>query len=102
DAARALSQIYADAREVKPLAQTLDLLSKIEPEEGARCAAAERLGQLAESDLGDKARAVAAWRSLLGSPSNERALEALERLYAATESWPELIDVLEKRADLAT
>ncbi|HKQ71046.1 MAG TPA: hypothetical protein VJT73_16985, partial [Polyangiaceae bacterium] len=100
-AARALAGLYADGKEQKPLAQMLELLSRIEPHETARSAAAERLGQVAE-DLDDKARAISAYRSLLGSPLHEQALEGLERLYAATEAYAELVDVLEKRADLQT
>src|SRR6185369_7450162 len=102
NAARALAEIHADAREHKALAHMLKLLSRIEPHETARCAAAERLGRLAEGELGDKQRAIQAWRSLLGSPLHEIALEALERLYGETEAYAELIEVLEKRVDLAT
>src|SRR5205823_5520800 len=102
NAARALAQIHGEAKENKPLAQMLELLSRIEPHETARCAAAERLGRLAEQDLGDKPRAIQAWRSLLASPLHEQALEALERLYGETEAYAELIEVLEKRVDLAT
>jgi tetratricopeptide (TPR) repeat protein len=102
NAARALVQLHAEAKEHKSLAQMLELLSRIEPHETARCAAAERLGQHAEHELADRPRAIQAWRSLLGSPLHEQALEALERLFAETQSYTELIDVLEKRVDLAT
>ena len=80
----------------------LELLARHEPHETARCAAAERLGRLAEQSLQDVPRAIAAWRSLLGSPLHEDALVALERLYTATEAFAELIEVLEKRAELSS
>jgi len=102
DAARSLAQLYDETKEVQPLAHTLELLLRIETDVTARCAVAERMARLAEDELRDQARAIAAWRWLLGSPLHERALEALERLYTATESFPELVEILETRSELAT
>jgi golgin subfamily B member 1 len=97
-AARALAAMHADASEKKPLADLLELLSRIEPREEDRLSAAERLATLADSDLGDKPRAIAAYRMLLGSPLEAQAVEALEGLYQATGAYEDLIGILDRKA----
>ena len=101
-AARALADLHGEAKEHKALAQVLELLARIEPEDEARHLATQRLALLAENDLSSNARAIDAWRSLLGTPFAPRALEALDRLYTASDAHEELVAVLDKRVALTS
>jgi tetratricopeptide (TPR) repeat protein len=57
-----------------------------------------RAAQIAESRLGDDARAIDAHRRTLDHvPDDEAALEALDRLYAKRQDFRELGDILERR-----
>lgn len=57
-----------------------------------------RAAQIAESRLGDDARAIDAHRRTLDHvPDDEAALEALDRLYAKRQEFRELGDILERR-----
>ena len=100
-AARALAELHGEAKEHKALVHVLELLARIEPEEEQRYLAVQRLALLAENDIASSARAIEAWRSLLGTPLEPRALEALDRLYTASDANEELVAVLDKRAALA-
>ena len=59
-----------------------------------------RLGELAEKRLKDPPLAIDAFRRRLEDiPDDPQALQALDRLYEATERWSELVDVLEQRRE---
>jgi tetratricopeptide (TPR) repeat protein/Tfp pilus assembly protein PilF len=61
-----------------------------------------RLGRIAEEQLEQRDRAIEAYsRAADQAEDPAPLLEALDRLYVATESWTELGQVLERRADLA-
>ena len=57
---------------------------------------------LCQNVLDDTDGAIKAWRSRLEeSPGDEQALAALDRLYEQTERWRELVEVIERRRDIA-
>src|SRR6185436_21101536 len=82
-AARGLAAVY-DERDAAKLAGALDVVARLEKDETARWAAAERLALLYQNDLHDAPKAVLAWKDLIGSPLSGRAIDALETLYHAT------------------
>jgi tetratricopeptide (TPR) repeat protein len=59
-----------------------------------------RLGEIAEQKLADLGRARAAYRRAHAyDPANADAMASLERVFAATEDWPALLDLLRQVAD---
>jgi tetratricopeptide (TPR) repeat protein len=66
----------------------------------ATAALAYRLGEVAEEKLRDFPRARTAYRRAHAfDASNQHAMAALERVFAATEDWPALIELLRQVAD---
>ncbi len=62
-----------------------------------------RVAQLYEVQVGDVESAIARYnRVLAADETNEPAIEALDRLYEATEKWNELAAILARRAQIAT
>lgn len=119
DAAEAYDQIEKLAERAQDWASLADALeAKIAAsgDDATRATLLQKLGQTLGEKLGDAARAADAWRRLLEiDPRNGRALrtlresylaardyDALEALYAETEDWEGLVDVLGKGAEKAT
>ncbi len=98
-AARRLSEIYGEGGELKQLALVLEKVVELEPEREVRQAAARRLARSPTSDLPDPARAIVAFRALVGSPWTDEALRRLEELYTEQNDEDGLADVLAHRAD---
>ncbi|MFT4704961.1 MAG: tetratricopeptide (TPR) repeat protein, partial [Bradymonadia bacterium] len=66
----------------------------------ARRSTMVRVARVRESELNDAGGAALLWRQVLDeAPSDCDALDALERLDAVLEEWPELIDVLLRKAE---
>jgi tetratricopeptide (TPR) repeat protein len=95
---RALCAIYAAERDFRSLADSLERVALLEPNDELRQTANEELAELAQTTLRDAARAITAWRRLVETPARLRALDALEPLYTATNNVVELAFVLEERA----
>jgi tetratricopeptide (TPR) repeat protein len=98
-AARRLSEIYGEGGELKQLAVVLEKVVELEPEREVRQAAARRLARLSDGDLPDPARAIVAFRALVGSPWTDEALRRLEELYTEQNDEDGLADVLAHRAE---
>jgi tetratricopeptide (TPR) repeat protein len=96
--ARALCSIYAADRDYKALADALERVALLEPDDQSRQIANEELAELATSALHDPARAIGAWKRLIDTSARARALEALEPLYEAAGDAAELATVLEERS----
>ena len=61
------------------------------------------VGQVFENEIGDSSRAITAWREVLDlAPAHDDALAALTRLYRKTEQWPDVLNLLDKRAEQST
>ncbi len=102
-AARALARLQAEGGRHEALAQSLEIEVKLEESEDARKGLYERLGDLYETVLGSRAKAITAWRARLADdPGDEKALIALERLLESTEQHRDLVDVLRRREEIAT
>ncbi len=99
EAARQLSDLYAEASERKQLVSVLERVVSLEPEREPRQAAARRLARLCDGEGGDPARAIVAWRALIGSPWTDEALRRLEALYTEAADDEGLSDVLFARAE---
>ncbi len=66
-------------------------------------AAQIQVGELYEFRFENPANAIRAYQSVHErEPENLRALHGLERLYTQSESWPALLEVLEKQYELVT
>jgi tetratricopeptide (TPR) repeat protein len=62
-----------------------------------------RIGQLYEEGLREPELAIEAYRKILDIAASERnALDALARLYEATERWPELVEVTRRQIRIVT
>lgn len=95
---RSLCAIYTSERDYRSLADSLDRVAQLEPNDELRQIANEELAELAQTTLRDAARAITAWRRLVNTPSRQRALDALEPLYEATGNAVDLAFVLEERS----
>ncbi|HEY0468473.1 MAG TPA: tetratricopeptide repeat protein, partial [Polyangiaceae bacterium] len=99
EAAKQLSDLYAEAAERKQLIAALERVVSLETAPEPRQAAARRLARLCDGEGGDPARAIVAWRALIGSPWTEEALRRLEALYGEASDDEGLSDVLFVRAE---
>jgi tetratricopeptide (TPR) repeat protein len=99
EAAKQLSDLYAEASERKQLIAALERVVSLETGPEPRQAAARRLARLCDGEGGDPARAIVAWRALIGSPWTEEALRRLEALYGEASDDEGLSDVLFVRAE---
>ncbi len=99
ESAKQLSDLYAEAGELKQLVVVLEKVVSLEAKREPRQAAARRLARLCDGEGGDPARAIVAWRALLGSPWTDEALKRLEALYSDASDDEGLSDVLFARAE---
>ena len=100
DAFVALERLLGDANRTTELCETLEKHAEVVVEAAQREALIKRMASLYESPLGDLAKAIAAWRSVLDlDQENLEALDALLRLYAATSDWQNLVETLEHKID---
>lgn len=87
-------------------AATLEQAAATEGDVALRATLLSELGRMYDGQLGDAKRATAAYRRLIDVDPQNRgqaipAAEALERLYAEEEAWPQLIDILRRQAEWA-
>ncbi len=80
------------------LARRLDVVDSVD----ARTAVRVRLALVAEQQLGDRQRAISELSEIIAEePAHVEANRALERLLEQEQRWPQLVDQLERRVDLA-
>lgn len=102
-AARALSRLQAEGGRHAALAETLEVEVKLEESVDARKALYERLGDLYETMLESRPKAIEAWKARLADDAaDERALGALERLYEAEVKHRDLVQILKKREEVTS
>ncbi len=101
-AARALARLQAEGGRHEALAQSLEVEVKLEDSADTRKEIYERLGDLYETVLASRPKAIDAWRRRLADDdTDEKALVALERLYEQEERYRDLVDVLRRREETA-
>lgn len=102
-AARALEPIHAGRREFAKLAGDLERQLQFEYEAGTRERLLVRLAALYAGELSAPDRAIDAQRRRLElDAGNVEALDALARLYEASERWAELVESLDARRAIAS
>lgn len=95
-AARELVDIYGSEGDTKALIEVLDKLGELDPDDELRRAANEKLAEIAVA-RGDDARAVVAYKRLVGTASRAKALAELELLYERAQNHKDLADILLER-----
>ena len=103
DALEALARIYQGLEEWAELVNVLGLrIAALEDVESITRAKLQ-LASVYEENLGDLKKAVDQYRNVLGDdPENMDALKGLERIYAQTEQWQELLKILERQLEITT
>jgi hypothetical protein len=96
-AAKGLASLYGPGRG-ESLAIALGVVARLEPDDGARWAASLRLAKLYQDELADAPKAMATWTTLVGTPLQTPALDALEKLYESHGLHRELANILELRS----
>ena len=98
----ALDRLYRASGQPEPLAGVLEAEAALAAAD-ERAAFLFRLGQLAEEELHDRARAASAYEALLAAePRQPAALRALERIYEADGKLSALVDNLATQRELVT
>jgi tetratricopeptide (TPR) repeat protein len=101
-ASRALERLHRASEDYGSLTKDLRRQIQFEEDEGRRDELLADLAELLESTLQDPDSAIDVHRERLErDPSDADALEALERLYEQRGRWDSLIEILERRAELA-
>jgi tetratricopeptide (TPR) repeat protein len=103
EAQEALERYYERTRDWDHLIAVLsDRLSRTPPGDD-RIAVLLRLGRLCEEGLRDVDQAVQNYRLILETTPNHReALEALARIYEATERWTDFVDITRRQIRITT
>jgi Flp pilus assembly protein TadD len=100
-AARELEQLLAEEGRSAERCEVLEKLAGFETDLDARRAALLEAARIASGELGDRPRAIAAYRARLADDASDlEALGGLARDLEAESRFAELADVLEKRAAL--
>src|SRR5262249_56593491 len=97
-AATALARLYEEEERWKDLVGIVRRQAEGADSADERNHLLTRVAHLEEERLGDRAAAIASWREILAEdPDHPAALDALERLYQGSSSWPELVEILRRR-----
>ncbi len=98
----ALDRLFSSANETEQLAEILERRVELESDADERVALGLRLAELYEAQLGRPGAASEALQAVLDTDRDHRgALEGLSRLHERQGEWPELVAVLQRRADAA-
>ncbi|HEU4612270.1 MAG TPA: tetratricopeptide repeat protein, partial [Kofleriaceae bacterium] len=101
----ALERLYrsTDAGDARELAVTLERKIELTTDLAQRQELRHAAAQVYEQQLDDFYQAIAQLTSALDDDAGDaRALAELDRIYAKQKMWPELLDIVDKRALLAT
>ncbi|MGE5180921.1 MAG: tetratricopeptide repeat protein, partial [Acidobacteriota bacterium] len=98
----ALERLYRDSGDWRELAMTLERKIELTTDLPTRQGLRHALAAVYEQHLDDIYQAIAQLTAILDDDAAEpHALAALDRVYTKQKMWPELLDVLDKRALLA-
>lgn len=97
-----LERLYRDSGDARELAATLERKIELTPDDAARQMLHHSAAVVYEVQLGDVGSAITQLTAALGLDGGDRAaLADLDRLYTAQKQWPDLVDVIDRRAVLA-
>ena len=97
-----LSRLFRTLERWRPLVHALERRRERSADPETRAALRFEMADVIEKGIQDRSAAEEAYRELLESaPGHRPTLDALERLYAQSEKWSELIEVYERRVEVA-
>ena len=98
----ALENLYEETEQWPDLIEVLGRRLDLESDVAARIEILHRRARVFEEKIGDEFEATTSYQAALSqSPKDAAALDALDRLHDAAKRWPDLLDVLRVKADLA-
>ncbi|MBW2718612.1 MAG: tetratricopeptide repeat protein, partial [Deltaproteobacteria bacterium] len=98
----ALDRLFTSVNDSERLADVLERRMELEEEAEVRVEVGMRLAELYEAQLGRPETACDALRAVVDAdPEHRLALQGLSRLYERQGQWPELVEVLQTRTDVA-
>ncbi|MCC7537243.1 MAG: hypothetical protein IT379_13555, partial [Deltaproteobacteria bacterium] len=95
----ALEELYADANDHRALLDVLRKKADLASDPSARRRLLVAQAQLCEGPLADAPAAIVAYESVLEEGVDREAMLALERLYASSERWDDLANLLQRELD---
>ncbi len=95
----ALETLYEEDGDAQRLLDVLERRAEVADSDDERKRLLYRRATLLAGELGDKARAIEVYESILDMSLEEEALTALEGLYAAVERWRDLVTLYERQID---
>ncbi len=98
----ALEQLYEEGGEHESLVEILDRRASIAESDDDKRALLSKKARVCEEKLQDKDRAIAAHEEALDLGLEEATIAALERLYAATQRWGDLVALHERELSADT
>ena len=97
---RALERLHTQREEWEPLIEILERISRMEPQRSVELNL--RVAAVYDDKLEREEDAIDRYEDVLTfEPSNETALQQLERLYGQRNDWAKLVDVYERSCDAA-
>jgi len=100
---RALERLYDQDGRHEAYLEILEREAALTTAPTERAALLRRLARSWEDEAEGAARALQFWEKLLAlDPDADDGLRAVEKLYRASERWPELIEILRRRAQRAS
>lgn len=101
DAVAQIERLYRHLERWRDLVQLLHERLATTKDEGGKTELLREIAYLYDEEISEPVEAIEAYRALLSlDERNLGALSALERLYRAQSWWSELIDTLQRRAEL--
>ncbi len=103
EALERLDVIYTGLGNAERVAQVLDRRVQASEDQAQKVEFSTRLAGILESELAQPEQAIVRYRSIVDQwdAQHTESLEALDRLYVATENSAELFKILEKKAEIA-
>jgi len=92
----ALEQLYEEAAEHEPLLEILKRRAEVAPDDEGKRAILYKEARICDEALRDRDRAVAAYEQVLELGMDPPAVAALERLYAASTRWGDIVAIHER------
>lgn len=98
----ALERLYTESGQWNELIDVLRRRLDLETDETSRVEILHRIAEVFGSELNDAFEATTAYQAVLAeSPEDATALDALDKLHLAAERWPDLLEILQAKVDLA-